>query len=388
MDFSALKQELVSPKIYSTWQFIEYTLTNIEMATFCANTIERLINKMNLDTMEWQKDIFADLLDDESSTNELRITTDNIINYEVDILGDTTDSWFLFNKLLRDYFQYCMNSFDSMGQIVNSGLLGNRAKKVDSVDIQRMKETLNQQTYSAAFPLMQSWINNIFSSTEFKYIEAINNRTKHTANIANNLSMGIFGGPGAAEIGPFYRKGEQHNKTEVLNQLQTTLSFVNNAWNDFLTAFQSEFQNDTYVENRIHEITGVYQQKMKDGSNLVYAYIEESRSMAEMPDEIYVLLIREKDDVLYAHESPFDNILITNQNNELGVKGRYIVTDDIGEDCLLHYRKYVKDKQNVGEVCLFMINTDNPVFYHSNPYFDLNTISDDDDFRKRVLLPF
>ena len=388
MDFNVLKQELVSHKTYSTWQFIEYTRTNIEMATFCTNTIERLINKMNLDTMEWQKDILADLLVDNSSTNELKITTENMISYKVDILGENIDPWFLFNKLLRDYFQYCMNSFDSMGQIINAGLLANKAKKVDSVDIQRMKETLNQQTYSTVFPLMQSWINNIFSSAEYKYIEAINNRTKHTANIANNLSMGIFGGAGVAEIGPFYRKGEQHNKTEVINQLQTTLSFVKNAWNDFLTAFQSEIQKDTYVDNRIHEISAVYQQKMKDGSNLVFAYIKESRSMEQMPDEIYVLFVKEMHDTIYAHECPFDCILITNPNDENVVKGRYIVSDDIGEDCLLHYRKYVKDEQNLGMVCLPMINTDNLKFYHSNPYFELKIFSDDDDFRKRVLLPF
>ena len=77
-----------------------------------------------------------------------------------------------------------MNALDSMSQIINAGLLANKGKAVDSVDIQIMTRTFNQQTYSAAFPKMQTWLNNISQSDEFEYIEAINNRTKHTADIA------------------------------------------------------------------------------------------------------------------------------------------------------------------------------------------------------------
>lgn len=45
-----------------------------------------------------------------------------------------------------------MNSFDSISQIINAGLLANKGKKVDSVDIQVMVKCFGQQTYSTAFP--------------------------------------------------------------------------------------------------------------------------------------------------------------------------------------------------------------------------------------------
>lgn len=96
---------------------------------------------------------------------------------------------------------------------------------MDSVDIQIMVRCFNQQTYSAAFPKMQSWLNKISQSTEFKYIEAINNRTKHTGDIANKLSMGILGSSNRAEIGPFFRKDIQHGKTNYLTSYSQLLIF-------------------------------------------------------------------------------------------------------------------------------------------------------------------
>ena len=58
--------------------------------------------------------------------------------YELRVAGEKVDPWFLFDKLLRDFFQYSMNAFDSISQIANAGLLANKGKKVDSVDFQRM----------------------------------------------------------------------------------------------------------------------------------------------------------------------------------------------------------------------------------------------------------
>ena len=53
---------------------------------------------------------------------------------------------------------------------------------------------------------MAAWFEHVNTSDEFKYIEAINNRTKHTADIANKLAMGILGSGNKTEIGPFLEK--------------------------------------------------------------------------------------------------------------------------------------------------------------------------------------
>ena len=100
---------------------------------------------------------------------------------------------------------------------------------------------------------------------------------------------------------------------------------------------------DMYVENRRHEIDGVYEQKMKDDpdQNLSYAFIK-TTDFPSMPDEIYILLAKKKDE-FYAHICPFDNILVR-KGDEHEILGRYTAAEAVGDDCLLSYRKYVKDE--------------------------------------------
>lgn len=390
---STLKKELIAHNIYSAWQFIEYTEKNIATVQYCSDTIKNIIDKMTTKTVRWQQNISSDFVDevteDGKNVKHLSVTTENAPTYEVRVAGEKIDPWFLFDKLLRDFFQYTMNTFDSMSQIINAGILANKGKKVDSVDIQIMVRCFNQQTYSAAFPKMQSWLNKISQSTEFKYIEAINNRTKHTGDIANKLSMGILGSSNRAEIGPFFRKDIQHGKNELSDQLLATLDFLNDSWDEFQNVFKEEFVRDVYVQNRRHGISGVRQQKLKNepDKDLSYAYIEVNGSFDTMPDELYILLVTEREDDIYAHECPFNTILVTGSIN-IDVLGRYKAEDVIGDDCLLHYRKYRKDTEIIGGICMFYEQQEKTVFYHANPYFNVESISDDNEFLTRTSMPF
>lgn len=388
-----LKKELIAHKIYSSWQFIKYTEKNIATVCFCADTINNIISKMTMKTVRWQQDIASDFVDDVTEDGKkvksLSVTTQNTPEYELRVAGEKVNPWFLFDKLLRDFFQYTMNSFDSISQIINSGLLANKGKKVDSVDIQIMTKTFNQQTYSAAFPKMQLWLNKIAQAPEFLYIEAINNRTKHTADISNKLSMGILGSSNNTQIGPFFHKDVQHDRRELSDQLQATIDFLNNSWNEFLTVFNEEYVKDVYTQNRFHCISGVFQQKLKNEPNqdLSYAYITADGTFDSMPEEIYVLLVREREDEVYSHECPFNTIFVTGTNNT-DILGRYCVEDIIGDDCLFHYRKYVKDKNVTGMECMAYAYSENTVFYRWNPYFNVESVSNDEEFLKRVSLPF
>ena len=143
----SMKKELVAHKVYSAWQFITYTEKNIDTVQYCADTINNIIGKMTMKTVRWQQDISTDFVDDVTKDGKkvkrLSVTTENSPVYEVRVAGEKIDPWFLFDKLLRDFFQYTMNAFDSMSQIINAGLLANKGKKIDSVDIQKVKDSLN-----------------------------------------------------------------------------------------------------------------------------------------------------------------------------------------------------------------------------------------------------
>lgn len=390
---AALKKDLIVHNIYTSWQFLEYTEKNIETVRYCAETIKNIVDKMTMKTVRWEQDIASDFVDEVTDegkkVKKLTVTTENAPTYEVRVAGEKVDPWFLFDKLLRDFFQYTMNSFDSISQVINTGLLANKSKKVDSVDIQQMVKTFAQQTYSTAFPKMHAWLNKISQSDEFQYIEAINNRTKHTADISNKLSMGILGSSNKAQIGPFFRKGAQHEKVELTDQLQATIDFLENSWVEFIDVFKEEYVRDVYSENRIHEIAGVRQQKLKAESeqDLSYAYINVINDFDSMPEELYILLLKERESEIYAHQCPFDTILVTGRSS-IDVLGRYIAEDIIGDDCLLHYRKYKKDTKIKGNICMFYEQQGKTVFYHANPYFNVESVSDDEAFLARTSMPF
>lgn len=390
-DDYAFQKDLFNHHVYSAWQFITYTRKNIDVVEYCFTTIKNIIEKMTTKTVRWEQDLFSDFVEDiivdGKKAKRISVTTENQPVYELRVAGEKVDPWFLFDKLLRDFYQYSMNSLDSISQIANAGLLANNAKKVDSVDFQKMASTFAQLTYKTAFPKTSAWFENVNSSSEFKYIEAINNRTKHTADISNKLSMGILGSSNKAEIGPFFRKELQHSKKNLTDQLQATLDFLNQVWNDFLVSFCDEFILDTYVDNRRHKIGGVYQQRLKDepDQDLSYAFIPVENDFSNMPDNIHILLAYDRDGI-GAHICPFQNILV--REGEHNIVGRYIADDSVGEDCSLTYRKYTKDKITAGAVCMFYEQQNGTTFYHHNPFFTVTTVSNDDNLIARSSLPF
>lgn len=386
-----IQKELLNRKVYSAWQFIVYTKKNIEIVGYCYSTIKNIIEKMTVKTVRWEQNLFSDFVEDVVDGKRVKtvsVTTDNQPVYELRVAGEKIDPWFLFDKLLRDFYQYSMNSLDSIAQIANAGLLGNKGKKVDSVDFQKMASTFAQQTYKADFPQVAAWFDGVNTSDEFKYIEAINNRTKHTADIANKLAMGILGSGNKTEIGPFFRKDSQHDKRELTDQLQATIDFIHSKWDSFLNAFCSEVTLEKYVDNRRHEIDGVYQQRLKDepDQDLSYAFIQTESDFSSMPSELYILFAYDRDGEIAAHVCPFDNVFVRKGEHE--ILGRYTASDVVGDDCLLQYRRYVKDENTPGVVCMFNATQEKTIFYHSNPFFTVTSVSNDDEFLKRSSLPF
>lgn len=385
------QKDLLTHKVYTSWQFIQFTRKNIETVQYCYETIKSIIEKLTIKTVRWEQNLFSDFIEDVivdgNQAKKVAVTKDNIPSYELRVAGEKVNPWFLFDKLLRDFFQYCMNSLDSISQIANAGLLANNGKKVDAVDFQKMASTFAQMTYKTEFPKTSAWFETVNSSNEYKYIEAINNRTKHTADISNKLSMGILGSANQTEIGPFFRKEIQHDKRELSDQLIATIDFLNDKWTDFLSAFCDEFILDKYVENRFHKIGGVYQQKIHDDpeQDLSYAYIITEDDFDSMPNEIYVLFVDDRDEIS-AHISPFETILI--RKDEHTILGRYKSESMFGEDCLLKYRKYIKDESIKGPACIHYEKQEKPKFYHWNPFFTVDVVSDDEDFINRSAMPF
>lgn len=391
MDDIVLKKELAEHKVFSAWQFILNARKNIYIARYCKDIIESILSDMSFATVCWEQDVFSGLYKKaDNDRAEINITNENLPKYSINLAGKEVDSFFLINKLIRDFYQYVRNTFDSIGQISNSGLLANKGKKIDKTDFCAMASRFNQTTYKKVFPLTAAWYNRVQSSNEFNYIDAINNRTKHTADIVNKISMGILGSPNTCSIQPFFRNEEQHDTHDLQAQLTASIDFLEQSFSDFMCAFEKEFILDCFIDGRINKIGGVIQQYIKGEENaqFSYAYIQSASEFSSMPDDLFILFVAERENDIYAHDCPFENILVC-KNDYRDIVGRYIAVEPVGDDCLVRYRHYKKDNDTDGGRCrLYEMMKKEKRYFHNNMFFNVTSISDDDLFIIKSSLPF
>lgn len=360
------KNDLVAHKIYSSWQFIQFAQENINIAEYCYNTINQIMEKLNNKAKRWEQELFSD-------SGKTGITQDDLPDLSLYTAGLKVDPWFLFYKLLRDFYQYAANSFDSMSQIVNEALLANQSRPIDSVGFSYMRNCLKRD-YLKIFPKMTNWFNTTAENEEFEYLTAVNNRTKHTAGIKIDLSIGIFGSHSSAQIGSFCRKNTPHEEKELLDKISKTREFLDESWHDFLSVLCDEYQSNTYIENRRHAIGGVHQQISEDDptQNFSYAYIPVEGEFASMSDSIRILLVSGEGDNVRADNCTFEHILVKDTAKDK-ILGQYKMKDKPSEDCLLSYREYIKDTKNVGKWIEWLRYQEKNKIYWKSPFFDIET---------------
>ena len=320
----------------------------------------------------------------------------------MDIAGVKISKFFFRDMMIKDFFQYSRNAFDMMAQAANAACLAFKAKKIDKTDFLRMKEVFERQTYSSAFPIMEGWFSKIFNSQEYNYLNMYCNRTKHICDVSTNAPLSFIGSKIEPTINPFAKTIEgvlvQNARKEISKEIPSLYTFVSDSYKEFVDAIKQEIKKRTFVSNRYYSLN-VYQQKLIDAPDDAFtiAYIDANTTLENMPDEIQVLFVFEKDDgdnerEIQAKNVPFGTIYIKDPTKENAYIGKYTAEDDIGEDDLLRFRKYKKVIPQQGELPLFLQAMNDPenkgTFYHSNPFFSIITVSDDEDFLKRVSLPF
>ena len=388
-----LNEFLFDNEICDAYQYISNARKTIGIALFCKELILSLISKMEADHTAWQNDLFGQLFNREDKIKSIALTASNMPTYDLEVCGIKTNAPFLLDKLTKDFFQYIRNSFDCMSQAVNASCLASHAKKIERVDFGLMKSVFEQQTYAQMFPNISSWYGKVANSNEFSYIEAFNNKTKHICDIYLKLSIAIIGGGNESTINPFLKKEMQHQRQTVSEHLTSIYDFASNSYAELLSQLKVEIPKKQLVENRIHKVK-VYQQKLKSdtGNSYSIVYIDANKDIANMPDEIEVLLACEIDGEIAAKNCQINTIYIKDPQTNHNYIGRYTTTDIAGDDTLLKYRKYKKYPHVEGTLPLcFQAASEaenKDVFYHANPFMEITTMSDDEDFLKRVRLPF
>jgi len=343
---NTLENELYNSGIYEAWQFVVNTVTTLSTAQYCKDTILRLLTSMQSEHEAWKEKLWDDLMAQDGKVKQIAIKTDSLPDFRTPIAGEKISTNFLLSKLTKDFFQYSRNVFDSISQIANVALLGSKAKKPDSVDFPAMLKTFNQATYSQDFPNIVAWYNSISIDPAFQYIDAFNNRTKHTCDVYLKVSMDLLGNHHSSDINPFFRKEVQHNKKNIGDYLNQILSFTQQSFDSFMDELSKEYPKKLYLSDRYNKLKCWQQKNDKNpDGDFAVVYIETSADdMSALPEHINVLLLNRCDDgTIYGKNCPIDTILVKKAGSDWGYIGRYIAAEPCADDTLLRYRKYDKD---------------------------------------------
>lgn len=377
------------------------TRHSIITACYCKDMIQGLISEIEEEHADWRSSLEFQPVEGSEGVSRLNIRKDSMPSFDFEFAGVPINKLFLLDKLIQDFFQYSRNAFDSMSQAVNAACLASKAKKIEKVDFPALNRVFNQEPYGTAFPAMKEWFAQVSSSAEFGYIDMYCNRTKHTNHIKNHLSLPLLGGKSEAVIKPFSRHAKdeviQNERKEIAEIIPACYEFLSKAYALFIQTIKQEVEKVVFPHNRYYKLS-VYQQKLKNHPEQEFslAFIEPAVSFDEMPDEIQVLLTADHEKEadashITAMNCPFDSIYVKDPSHEHCYLGRYVAETESAEDDLLRFRKYIKEPNIEGGPSVLtkamMDKKQKGVFYHSNPYVDVYTTSDDPEFQERVSLP-
>lgn len=374
--------------VYDAWQFVVNTNKNIKIAKYCYDVINKLIEQMHIEHIDWKNELINKALEEAIEEGEIpRVVIENNPEYNLDILGINVTCPFLVDKLIKDFFQYIRNSYDSMAQVSNSALLVN--EPIDGVNFKTMKSLFSERPYSVNFKSVRTWYNDIAGKEEFKYIGSFNNRTKHACDVSIQLATDFFSDNTISKVDAFSKWNKSIPEKDISMLIKSILDFTTQSFTDFMVIIKDHIRNNIENKGRIHTVE-CYQQKMKDKPDQSFSviYLNVENSVDELPNVLNILLLNIIDTgEVRARNCTFPIILVRDKNG--AYVGKYKRSSpDVITDNLLRYCKY--QKQNCDGMVAFIEEWQNNIgiFYKHNPYFDIHLTSDDEEFRQRIKIPF
>lgn len=382
--------------VYDALQFITGAQNAIFSALFCKDVIAGLHNEVQAVTDKWDDDLSERVKENRGKDGWTEVC--DWPNYNVTIAGVEISSMFVQDFLVRTFFQNGRNAFDTLAQAANAGCLATKAKAIERVDFRRMSEVFQQQTYKQAFPEMSDWFESIVQSEEFKYIDAYCNRTKHTCSVPTKFTVPIFSSNNTATIPAFHKEADQYDEKDALDLIPAIYEFVSKAYHDFMDILKKEITKRTYTGARYYTVK-VYQQKycQKEEEGFSAAMIEATTDIGSMPDSIQILFARalknsDGNKEVMVQNCPFDTVYIKAKDatNDCDFIGKYVAQDVIVKDALLRFRTYRKVIPDKGEQPLALQAAGDEKqrgkYYRANHFFAIKTVSDDEEFLKKVNL--
>ena len=389
-----LQQKFFECNVYDAWQYFQNACFNIGTAKFIQNTIDSLLAKNLAEQQEFQMSIENKLFSPSKAGKISIVTVRNkdFPRFSVDVAGQKVGSVFLINKLLKDYFQYARNSFDSIAQVINASLLAFYAKDIEQVDIGWLFREVEKGKKLNGFPQICEWLRKMKMSEEYEYIDSYCNMTKHICAIDIKVSIPLWGTGFNAVINSFEKRNKSFPSQSLEKSIPKIQAFLEDSFNEFTRIINAEVETKVNVINRNYCIKA-YQRIMKDDPENNYAVFYIEGKAESMPENIEILFTRKmKDGYIVAQNCEIDTIYIKDYDStadKTEYAGRYVAIKPIASTHFLFYRRYKKEmlRDNTEATYreqIIKATQDKGIILHINPYIEFEILSDDDRAMQRA----
>lgn len=311
IDFKQLETKLAEQKVYDAWQYVKSLQETLGYMSMSYNLINKVYEHRK-DVLETTKNEILQNVSDQGITP---ITQADLNRTNLDIAGYQINDVAFLHKTTIEFFHYARVSIDVLFQIVNAGLLGDKAFPVTERKL--LTKVVDKMESIQNFTNLKQQLSQIKHDNELKYIQAFDNYIKHIQTILVTVKNSfLIGDVDEFYINEFYYDGIPYKQEIALVKVTDIYEYVINTVDSILKEFLNQVPNCLDNSQRIQEIKFKMQVNKSEGKvDLVTFYIEVDNELSELPSEIkiYPLIIKPNGEI-HSFDFRFDKLFVKKRN--------------------------------------------------------------------------
>ncbi|MEG0834584.1 MAG: hypothetical protein RR413_03975 [Christensenellaceae bacterium] len=319
MNYKKLELLLAEYKVYDSWEYVLSLLEHMEDMDISKSIISTVYKHRQDCLAEISNNILQKAVADGSAT----VTTNTFYELAVDICGVKLDDCCLLKKTSNEFFHYARICLDSLIQIANAALLGEKAIDVSKVSITKLLDKLkNESCFTGIYKIFCA----IKDDAVYKYICEFDNFMKHIkAHLIVVSNSFMIGNKNEFKIMNFVKNKQIFAEEDAISKIEETYNFtvdsIEKILNEIIIYLPNCLKNDNRIQNVKFE-----QVFRKDKSSTAVEYtilfIEVKNELSELPSDlaIHPLLIKANQEI-FEYNIPFDTIFIRKQGKSNNIVG-------------------------------------------------------------------
>ncbi|MCY9549398.1 hypothetical protein [Lysinibacillus xylanilyticus] len=313
IDFKKLEKELAEQKVYDAWQYVKSLQETLGYMSMSYNLLNKIYEHRKSILESTKNEIFQTALEKGNAS----ITQDELNRTNLDIAGYQIDDVAFLKKTIIEFFHYARVSMDVLFQIINAGLLGDKAYPV--ADKGLLGKVLTEINKIQDFANLKQQLSQVNNNDEYNYLRAFDNYIKHIKTILVTVKNSfMIGKVDEFYINEFFYDNVFYEQVDALVKVKEIYDYVINTVDEILKEVHSQVPNCLDNSQRIQEIKFNMQvQKNESGDKIDFItfYIEVENDLSELPNEIkvYPLIIKPNDEI-HSFDFRFDKLFVKKRN--------------------------------------------------------------------------